>query len=131
MPTESSLTQDLKRVIEKAMHGAVYLKHADKFRHGVPDDSVTWNRVTSWWEVKFWNEKAFKSRPVQEITCRRLASQGLCFYIIYERRKGVDSVRIVHPRLLSQWRSHISRPGFDHAWVASKIKQLHEGRKES
>ena len=126
--TESSLTQDLKLEIAKAMHGVVLIKHADKYQSGVPDFTATWLRITSWWEVKFWNEGDFESPAIQELTCKRLARQGLCFYIIYEIRNGDRSIRIVRPELLSQWRSHPPKQGFNHKWVATQIRRLHEGR---
>lgn len=128
MPTEASLTHDLGEAIKKRLNGAIVIKHADRFNAGIPDMSVTWMRVTSWWEVKYSRDGKFKSPAIQSTMCRRLARHGYCFYIVYASVDGEDTVSIVRPELLSKWRN-VRMPGFIHDWVARKIQMLHEGFK--
>ena len=80
--TESTLTQQLIKRVKMDLHGAVVLKHADRFTSGVPDLSITWHGKTSWWEVKYANPR-FESPSIQHLTCLRLAIAGTCHYLIF------------------------------------------------
>src|SRR5215831_14767698 len=116
---ESDLTQELMSACRVDMRGAIVLKHADKINTGYPDFTVTWAHMTSWWEVKLWDEGPFESPELQEIMCKRLASQGYCRYVIYEQRRTVRRVIVAHPFALDQWtESPDVAPGFSHLWVA-------------
>lgn len=124
--TESDLTQQQMVYCRTLMPGAEVLKHADRFNAGYPDFTVTWKWITSWWEVKFYDDMAFKSPKVQEIQCQKLATQGVCNYIIFEQRRGVRRTLIVAPKEIERWdQSADFAPGFNHAWVARYIALAH------
>jgi len=108
------------------MYMSVVLKHADRFNTGYPDMTVTWSHATSWWEVKFYDNEMFDAPQLQHLTCRRLAAQGTCYYVIYERRHDVRLTRIVAPKDLDTWAQskHVAK-GFHHHWVAEFISHSH------
>lgn len=117
--TEGSLTRDLMKTIEQVMLSAVVLKHADRFTSGIPDLTVTWRGVTSWWECK---HTPFKRKGLQTLTAQRLAAHGICRYIIFDAKR----TRIVHPNNLDTWRdAALSCNGYDLEWVARQMKSFH------
>ena len=121
--TEATLKSALVKVIPEVMPGAVVQRHEDIFRKGGPDMSVTWNKMTSWWEVKYANP-GFKSTGVQKLTCQRLAEQGHCFYIIYVENE--KNVVIQDAKNLSEWMSSgFVIEGFNHKGVASFMYGQH------
>lgn len=124
--TEATLTQDMMGMMRAEMRHAVVLKIAEQTRHGIPDVSCTWRDVSSWWEVKFYNEEPFDSPALQQVTCRQLRQQGICFYVIYELRKGVKRTYIVNPWQLATWfDSPDFSEGWAHGWVAQFIRHQH------
>lgn len=130
---EGDLTQDLILTMDKLLVGAVTLKHSDRFNKAILDLSVTWKHLTTWIEVKFYNEEPFKSPPLQVIRAQQLALQGVCFYVIYELRRGERSTYIANPIDIKKWpKLYIMKAdGFNHGMVAQYIKQTHikEGRR--
>lgn len=125
--TESELTGKLMPVCREVMPFARVLKHSDRSNSGYPDFTCTWSGSTSWWEVKFYDNRMFKTPKQQTIECRRLAQQGTCFYIIYEHRDSEKRVRICSPSKLTEWR--VSLPvwqGYNHRAVAGFIRYVHE-----
>ncbi len=110
---------------EGVMPFSCMLKHSDRSNSGYPDFSCTWHGPTTWWEVKFYNNHKFKSPVQQEITCRQLAEQGECHYIIYQLHGTEKSVSTVHPKNLKRWRNSIRIPGWDHHTIAWFIRNLH------
>ena len=126
--TEAQLTQKHLDACRALMPGCEALKHSDRFNGGYPDATVTWRRRTTWWETKFYDDKTFKSPPVQKLQCARLAVQGVCYYIIYVRIGDEKQTRIVHPALLAHWDTHSEievATGFNHTWVANFIRNKH------
>lgn len=123
---ESDLTQELMSACRVEMRGSVVLKHADRHNSGYPDFTNTWHQVTSWWEVKFWDNGDFESPEIQHLTCRRLAAQGICNYIIFEQKGPARRIVIVHPELLTSWRDSADFvSGFNYLWVAQFIRHAH------
>lgn len=134
--TEATLKSALVKVIPEVMPGAVVQRHEDIFRKGGPDMSVTWNKMTSWWEVKF-GRPTIKTTGIQRLTCQRLADQGHCYYIIYRQKLVMDltaeegevekkTVHIQDARSLSEWMSSGNTfDGFNHRVVAAFIMQVH------
>lgn len=110
---------------------SVGLKLQERSNSGYPDFTFTWARLTSWWEVKFYNNRMFESTEIQHTTCRRLNQAGHCHYIIYERHGALKRVLILHPHATRQefvdtWRdAHDFAFGFNHAWVSAFIRNLH------
>ena len=124
--TEATLTSDLREVLLAGLPGSVFFKHHDGSTSGVPDFTLTWRRITSWGEVKFYDDRDFDCPELQNITCRKLATAGLCYYLIYERRKGVDRTLIVAPKDMERWREAKDvTMGFNHHWVMRRIAYLH------
>jgi hypothetical protein len=130
--TETGLTNELLKLMRRELRGFVIFKHADKFRHGVPDISVT-SHVTSWLEVKH-ADPGFDSKGIQELTMLRLANMGPAFYIIYAEPRGSYYPRqtmMILPTDIGRWEELRSDPlvltqGFDHKWVVEKIRMLHK-----
>lgn len=120
--TESSLTRQLIAVIEQQMSGAVVLKHADRYTSGIPDMSVTWRGVTTWWECKHAKPR-FKSQGLQELIAARLAMHSAgCRYIIF----GATRTYLVHPDQLHTWRDAAQYcNGYDLTWVVKRIEEFH------
>ena len=80
---EASLKQALVALMRAELAPFVIFRHEDRITSGIPDISVTGNRHTSWWEVKFANPD-FKCPGIQELTALRLAAAGhACFFVIY------------------------------------------------
>ena len=126
--TEATLTAQLITECEKVMPFAQMLKHSDRANAGYPDFTCTWHGVTTWWEVKFYDNRMFKTPIHQTIKCCQLAEQGHCQYIIYQLRdtsKTGKSVSIVHPKNLKLWRNSTRIPGWDHHTVAWFIRNFH------
>lgn len=124
---EADLSQALNETCRKVMPFSQVLKHADRFNVAYPDTTVTWHKPTSWWEVKFYNQRMFTHRPGQKTKCEQLAEQGICYYVIYEARKATQRTLIVEPKNVEHWEeSTLTVPGFNHLWVAQFIRQVHE-----
>lgn len=123
---ESDLTQELLSACRVEMRGTVAMKISDRFNSGYPDVTNTWQQMTSWWEVKFWDNGEFESPEIQHLTCRRLAAQGTCNYVVYEQKGPHRRVLIVRPDMLSHWQdSPDFTQGFNHLWVAKFIRLIH------
>lgn len=128
--TEAMLKSALMRYLRKKHPSAVILRHEDRITAGIPDVSVTWDGSTSWWEVKYAKSR-IRTRGIQELTCLRLARQGLCYYLIYEERDAFHKrTRIVTPVELQQGLDGELHDGFDHAFVAQFISRLHHDRRK-
>lgn len=84
--TESQFTQKLLRALKQhpALREAWIQKHNDRTSAGIPDFSVTRNRVTVWYEVKMWPNRPTK---LQAWTLRRLKDGGALIIV-----KGRDCV---------------------------------------
>ena len=96
--TEATLTRELLRVLERKLSGSIVIKHADRFRIGVPDASVTWDGTTSWLEVKYVRRGFREDRratrlslrqfpTAQLVTMESLAAAGSAVYLIYFDRR--------------------------------------------
>ena len=124
--TESDLVQALKKFVKGLLPFAIFIKLADRFNSGYPDVTVTWRGITSWWELKHYDNEAFKSPELQETRCKQLGEQGICHYVIYEERKGVRRTLIVAPKDMDHWeQTNNWAPGFDHTFVVKFIRQCH------
>ena len=67
---------------------AVVFRHEDLFRAGVPDTSVSWRRLTSWWEFKY-GAPTIHWRGAQAAEMRRLWSCGIpAYYVVFLEKKG-------------------------------------------
>jgi len=98
----------------------VIIKHSDGFTSGSPDISITWKKKDTWWELKH-GEKVVWANALQQLTCRRLAANGICYVVLYED-------------VLSHRRTCILTPdeedvevvdGFDHRFVLDFVRRTH------
>lgn len=136
--TEATLKAALMDQVRQTMPNAVSFRHEDRFTLGIPDISLTDSGLTSWWEAKFANPDIL-SKGIQDLTMLRLSRRGTARYIIYARAvtKGgavVDRVVIARPdqvigsrgQHIGEWNFALQTTGFDHAWVAEQMRQIHE-----
>ena len=125
---ESDLKRRLVKAILATHPGAVVYRHEDAFTAGIPDISVTWAGLTSWWEVK--HEplgRTSKLTKLQEHELRRLARQTVAGCITYrERVRAGGKVTVLElftplasENPITQW------PGYSHASVVEAIHVYH------
>lgn len=120
--TENTLLGRLLKQLRTDWRSAIIFKHADRFRHGVPDVSITADGVTSWWEAK-WANPTFDSPGIQQLTMKRLAAHTPAYYVIFCASR---QLYIVSPEHLDQWRdATLYYHEFDFDWLAAKIRELH------
>ena len=104
----------------------VVIRHEDRFTHGLPDISVTGNRITSWWECKLANPN-FSSKGIQELTMLRLMRSGFAFYIVWVYNEIGRYTYIVNPndigKPITEWTHSVE--GFDHKWLVEEIRKVH------
>lgn len=122
---EAILKGTLVDILRANLQGFVVIRHEDRFTHGIPDISVTGNKITTWWEVKYANPD-FKSKGIQDLTLLRLHLAGYANFIIYKDKK-VKRVYIVPPNLITfstaDWPNYAE--GFNHLWVVEEVRKLH------
>jgi len=135
---ESQLKTQLGKEFKTLLPDAIFRRHEDRFVAGGPDISVTWNKHTTWLEVKH-AHPGIRHRDVQDIECLKLAKQGRCWYIIYHDNgpRKVLETRIVHPAQihLGTWREldvkfqregyQWQAQGFSHALTVNFIRATH------
>jgi hypothetical protein len=126
--TEKDLKDQLVKHLRLRIPRAVVLRHEDKNTAGIPDITVTYMGHTVWLEVKFANPYIV-SRGLQNFTCRRLAAQGVCWYIIYKEHKEYRNTILARPEDVVE-NSIVKTPdecvaaGFDHEFVVKFIRRL-------
>ncbi len=103
--SESEHTSDLLDYI-RSHTPAVAFKYNDRMTAGIPDLSVSWLEITSWWEMKV--EKDVKhtinlstilTNKIQNEIARRLAAQAPTFFNIYlsaQKRTLVIEARLAY-----------------------------------
>ena len=123
--TEANLKSALVSLLRKELPGYVTFRHEDRHLFGVPDFSVTGNRIVSWWEAKHANP-SFVSQGIQELTMLRLANQSHARYIIWDENGGAKRTLIVHPKEMNEWQSAKELvTGFNHKWLVEQIRKVH------
>lgn len=125
--TEKDLKDALVGTIRNKIPAAVVLRHEDKNTAGIPDISVTYFGKTVWLEVKYAHPYVIGG-GLQKLTCRRLAVQGICRYVIYEENKLNKRTVILHPQdivvKLAEVPDECMSPGFNHEFVVQFIRRL-------
>src|SRR5262245_12425291 len=112
------------KVLHLELPGFVILRHEDVRGCGVPDSTVTGNGKTSWWEIKHCTPK-YPTYDYQELVCKRLATAGICYYLMYWEVGRDKRTLIVHPSNLSTMVADDSAEGHNHRLVANFIRSLH------
>lgn len=127
--TEAALKGQLVGALRLHLRGAVVLRHEDKNTAGIPDISVTYRGRTVWLEVKYANPRV-SGRGLQKVTCLRLAEQGVCWFLVYEERKGYRRTYFATPKEIVKFEEVIeipderTAPGFDHEFAVQFIRRL-------
>src|SRR5688572_13116678 len=94
------------------------LRHEDHYTSGVPDISITGNKITSWSETKF--QRGFSlvdDKGIKKYTLDQLNKFGYARYIIYTP----ECVAIVAPDLFDP----LVFKGHDHLAVVKYFRELH------
>lgn len=86
---ELTRTRKLVQDLSSGLNGSVVIKHTDSHTQGVPDISVTWAGITSWWEAKLIKKNKIIGREVQNEMMRRMERAGLAYYVIYNDKGEV------------------------------------------
>jgi hypothetical protein len=105
---------------------AVLIKHNDSTAGG-PDISMTLSGRTSWLEVKHANPDIDQT-DLQNLTCKRLAIQGDCWYAVYEELERTKRTLIVHPRDMypsGEYTPMCHTTGFNHKFIVAFLRELH------
>jgi len=133
---ELKLEKELTKQLGERLRGSVVLRHKDYLTVGIPDMSVTWRSKTTWLEIKY-AKPMIEGREIQNLTARRLARAGCCYYVIYVDHKGVTlvpslkQIMIVHPDSIKKTDvfsevvntiKGLRAPGFDHQLVVDFIR---------
>lgn len=88
---EGQFTQKLLREIKSHIPDAVVFKFSDRITRGIPDFSITWCGLTTWFEVKLVaNKRPFE--PIQYEYLRRLFRGHYIFADIAAQRFGLRHI---------------------------------------
>ena len=122
---ESTCKTVLMKKLRAEFPHAVCFRHEDRMTHGIPDLSVTMDKRTSWWEVKYATPR-FESPGIQELTLKRLGKTGYAYYIIFEDVPTGKTTYIVDPNDLATYRETAwTVKGFDYNAVVTFIARIH------
>ena len=93
------------------------LRHEDHYTSGIPDISITGNKITSWWETKYQKGFSLENKGIQRYTLEQLARHGFAYYVIYTP----EQVAVVGPDL----ENPTIFPGLNHPRVVEFIRKVH------
>lgn len=80
----SRLLREARTLLEP--QGAVIFKHHD-ITAGMPDFSVTWRGVTSWWEAKHAKPWIHHESKLQHLRMKQLALASIANYVVLQDQK--------------------------------------------
>lgn len=130
---EARLKGLLVKAIRAQLPGAVVYRHEDTFTAGIPDVSVTWEGVTSWWEVKA-EPLGRTSTPtaLQLRELERLSRHTVAGLLTYRERKREGGKRTVLEVFAPDRENPTTVwPAYAHTAVANAILTYHRlARKE-
>ncbi len=105
------------------MPGAVVFRHEDQFTGGIPDISVTWAGITTWWEVKYSPiGRSSKPTSLQGYTLLSLSRQSTAGLITYAETKRAGKSVCFEDYANN---SYTDLTGWSHEAVASLIQGYH------
>lgn len=126
--TEASIRAALVKKLRQYKDWTV-LRHEDHYTSGIPDISVTGNKITSWWECKLRKESGLSTKGIQQYTLEQLAKHGYAHYIIFEATavRNMTRILIVPPENLFSTSTPFSIKcgSFNYDWVVGVIRELH------
>lgn len=95
----------------------IVLRHEDHYTSGIPDISITGNKITSWWETKYQRGFTLENKGIQQYTLEMLAKHGHAHYIIYTPEQvAVVKPDLENPRIFA---------GINHVEVVKFIRVVH------
>lgn len=107
---------------------SVVFRFEDMFRAGIPDSSIAWKRVVSYWEFKY-ASPTVKWRGAQSAEMRRLWSTGIpAYYVIFlNTREGRRT--LIQPATADY--KNLQTPhfvvDFDYWFIVKFIERVHLG----
>lgn len=120
--TEASLRAALVKNLRQHKDWTV-LRHEDHYTSGIPDISVTGNKITSWWECKLWRRGPESTKGIQQRFLEQLSVHGHAYFLVYELI-DMPRVTIFRPSDYPS-RGWLSKEGFNHRWVVGTIRGIH------
>lgn len=122
--TEASVRAALVKKL-RAYKDWTVLRHEDHYTSGIPDISVTGNKITSWWECKLRKgSDSISTIGIQQFLVEQLAKHGHAYYIVYEQRKEMPRTLIYEPEHFPNLPLDTAE-GFNHDWVVNFIRKIH------
>lgn len=125
--SEASLRAACVNLFRQRNPQAVVFRHEDSLRAGIPDTSISWRAVTSFWEFKYADPHP-KWRGAQGAELQRMHSTGIpAFYVIYyEAGPSLLQTLIVTPDArYREMRTDRFAEGFNHRFVSEFIERIH------
>lgn len=123
---ETKLKAEFMKYAVPAMPGYELIRLEDKFRHGIPDLTVTGFGWTSWWEFKYANPKCKKDGD-QEYMLRKLDQKGYARYVIFVEGEQ-RTTHIVRPLHYKEWMTttmKLTVAEFSFAALCQHIHKVH------
>lgn len=92
---EGRYLSDLRKVLRSKLYNQNYVlfKHSSYTQIGIPDVSLTYNGLTTWWEAKVGTK--IVGTELQLYNMKMLAVAGYARYILYNEE--INSTFVVHP----------------------------------
>jgi len=130
--TEATIQAALLPKIRAGLPGSVVTKHSERLVAGVPDVSVSWRGLTTWWELEHWNPKRSED-PRQDFLIAKLSVQAPVRYVIYLGSKHKHGPRtLVAAQLVlalsATFQESLGVLGYNHDHVVTEIKRLYKLR---
>lgn len=124
---EADLKRRLVKALGSSLPGAVIYRHEDTFTAGIPDISVTWGGITSWWEVKYEPlGRTSKATRLQLHELKRLGAETVSGLITYRDRKREGGQRVlIEVHGPSGLLDPIAITNYNHHEVAEVLRRFH------
>lgn len=125
---EASLRASTLALFRKKHPEAVVFRHEDLFRAGVPDTSISYHRLTSWWEFKY-GHPTIHWRGAQAAEMRRLWSCGIPAYYVIFLEKDHQRWTLIVPATANyrELKTDHYAQNFSYQTVVEFIDQVHTG----
>jgi hypothetical protein len=126
-PSEAKLRAAALGVFRKAHSSAVVFRHEDSLRAGVPDTSISWRGVTSWWEFKF-GGNTIKWRGAQSAELVRLHSTSIpAFFVVFRETNERGRELFIVPATAGHrnLQTHLYAASWDYQYLLQFIERVH------
>ena len=127
--SEAKLRSEALTMFRAKHPQAVVFRHEDAIRAAVPDVSIGWHRIGSWWEFKYANPTV-KWRGAQSAEMCRLWSTGVpAYFVIYRETQERGQELLIVPATVDH--KNLQTPhyaaNFDHRFLIKFIEHVHQG----